>query len=166
VDQLPPFEDYNMKGRTYRYFSGEPLYPFGYGLSYTSFSYDNLGVDKKSLAPTDDLTVSADVKNIGSMAGDEVVQVYLTHPGVDGAPVRALAGFRRVHLNPGASQRVRVTIPNRELSVVDTQGTRRIVAGEVQVWMGGGQPVNREGLPKTAGVSGTVKINGEAALPK
>jgi beta-glucosidase len=166
VDQLPPFEDYNMKGRTYRYFTGEPLYPFGYGLTYASFAYDNLGVDKKSLAPTDDLTVSADVKNIGTMAGDEVVQIYLNHPGVDGAPVRSLAGFRRVRVNPGASQRVRITIPNRELSVVNAEGTRRIVAGEVQVWMGGGQPVNREGLPKAAGVSGTVKINGEAGLAK
>ena len=166
VDQLPPFDDYDMKGRTYRYFSGEPLYPFGYGLSYTTFSYDRMGFDTKTLEATDDLTVSADVKNVGKIAGDEVVQVYLTHPGVDGAPLRALAGFRRVHLEPGATQRVRITIPNRNLSVVDHDGVRKIVPGELQIWMGGGQPLSREGLPKPAGVSGSVTIKGEATLPE
>ncbi len=166
ADQLPPFEDYNMKGRTYRYFTGEPLYPFGYGLSYASFAYDNLRVEKKSLAPTDDLVVSSEVKNIGRVPGDEVVQVYLTHPGADGAPLRALAGFRRLHLDPGSSQRVRITVPNRQLSVVGADGTRKILKGNVEIWMGAGQPVIREGLPKTAGVSGTVTINGEATLAR
>ncbi len=184
VDQIPAFEDYNMKGRTYRYFTAEPLYPFGYGLSYTNFEYSNLSFDKSSLGAKDDLTASVDVKNTGSLAGDEVVQIYLTHPGVKGAPVRALAGFRRVHLEPGETQKVQITIPNRNLSVVDEAGatpvktekvkvkvigeggTRRIVPGELQVWVGGGQPINREGLPKTAGVSGSVKITDEAVLPK
>jgi beta-glucosidase len=184
VDQIPAFEDYNMKGRTYRYFTGEPLYPFGYGLSYTHFEYSNLNFDKSSLGTKDDLTATVDVKNSGPMAGDEVVQAYLTHPGVKGAPLRALGGFRRVHLEPGEAQKVQITIPNRNLSVVDeagaapvknekvkvavvgTGGTRRIVPGELQVWVGGGQSVNREGLPKTAGVSGSVKITGGAVLPK
>ena len=179
VDQIPAFEDYNMKGRTYRYFTA-----FGYGLSYTNFAYSNLIFDKNSLGATDDLRASVDVKNNGSMGSDEVVQVYLTHPGVKGAPLRALAGFRRVHLEPGETQKVPITIPNRNLSVVDEAGatpvknekvkvavigeggTRRIVPGELQVWVGGGQPVNREGLPKTAGVSGSVKITGAAVLPK
>ncbi len=166
VDQLPAFEDYNMKGRTYRYFTGEPLYPFGYGLSYTTFEYSNLSFDKPSLDASDDLAVSVDVKNAGKMAGDEVVEVYLTHPGVDGAPVRALAGFHRVHVEPGATQHVQITIPNRQLSIVDADGTRKIVPGDLQVWVGGGQPVTREGLPKTAGLTGSVKITGEAVLPK
>jgi len=183
VDQIPAFEDYNMKGRTYRYFTAEPLYPFGYGLSYTNFEYSNLSFDKSSLGAKDDLTATVDVKNSGPMAADEVVQVYLTHPGVKGAPVRALAGFRRVHLEPGETQKVQITIPNRNLSVVDEAGatpvknekvkltvigeggTRRIVPGELQVWVGGGQPANREGLPKAAGASGSVKITGEAVLP-
>jgi beta-glucosidase len=166
VDQLPPFEDYDMKGRTYRYFNGEPLYPFGYGLSYTSFEYSNLSFDKNSIAANDDLTVNVDVKNTGKMAGDEVAEVYLTHSGVDGAPLRALAGFRRVHVEPGATEHVRVTISNRQLSVVDPDGTRKIAPGELQVWVGGGQPVTREGLPKPAGISGTVKIEGDATLPQ
>lgn len=166
VDQLPAFDDYNMKGRTYRYFNGEPLYPFGYGLSYTNFEYSNLSFDKRSVGATDDLIASADVKNSGNMAGDEVVQVYLTHPGIDGASVRDLAGFKRVHLRAGESQTVRIEIPNRQLSAVDKDGTRKIVPGELQVWVGGGQPVTRNGLPKTAGVAGSVKIVGDAVLPK
>ena len=166
VEQLPPFDDYNMKGRTYRYFTGDPLYPFGYGLSYTTFEYSNLTFNKNSLSATDDLTASVDVKNTGKMAGDEVVEVYLTHPGVDGAPLRALAGFRRVHVESGATQHVDVSIPNRQLSFVDPDGVRKIVSGQLQVWVGGGQPVSREGLPKSAGISGSVQIEGEATLPK
>jgi len=166
VDQLPAFEDYNMKGRTYRYFTGEPLYPFGYGLSYTTFRYSNLTFDKPSLEASDNLIARVDVKNTGKTAGDEVVEVYLTHPGVDGAPVRALAGFHRVHVEPGATEHVQITVPNRQLSVVGSDGTRKIVPGDLQVWVGGGQPLNREGSPKTAGMSGSVKITGEAVLPK
>jgi beta-glucosidase len=171
VNQLPAFEDYNMKGRTYRYFSGEPLYPFGYGLSYTNFRYSNLSFDKTTLGATDDLTASVDVKNDGAMAGDEVVEVYLMHPAVDGAPLRSLAGFQRVHVAAGATQHVQITVPNRQLSIVDADGNRKIVPGDLSVWVGGGQPLNpesssREGSPKTAGMAGLVKITGEAVLPK
>jgi beta-glucosidase len=166
VDQLPPFDDYNMSHRTYKYFSGEPLYPFGYGLSYTEFEYSNLNFDKSSLGASDDLTVGVDVKNSGAMASDEVVEVYLTRRGVEGAPIRSLAGFRRVHIEAGQTQLVRIETPNRNLSIVGADGTRKIVPGELQVWVGGGQPVTREGLPKTAGISGSVKIEGEAVLPK
>ncbi len=163
VNQLPAFEDYNMKGRTYRYFSGEPLYPFGYGLSYTNFAYSNLSFDKTSLAGTDDLTASVDVKNGGAMAGDEVVQVYLSHRKVDGAPRQELAGFQRVHLDPGATQHVQIKIPNRSLSVVDSEGNRKILPGELSVWVGGGQPLH---MPMTAGILGSVTITGGASLPK
>lgn len=166
VDQIPAFDDYNMKGRTYRYFTGEPLYPFGYGLSYTNFEYSNLSFNRNSLGAKDDLTASVDVKNTGSMASDEVVQVYLTQAGANGAPVRALAGFRRVHLEAGGTQKVQIAVPNRNVSFVDEAGVRRIAPGSLQVWIGGGQPVSRSGLPKTAGASGSVKITGAAVLPK
>jgi beta-glucosidase len=166
VDQLPPFDDYKMTGRTYRYFIGEPLYPFGYGLSYTNFEYSNLAFDKDALGAADDLNASVDVKNSGKMAGDEVVEVYLTHPGVDAAPLRALAGFRRVHIAPGETQRVQIAVPNRQLSIVDDEGKRKIVAGELQVWVGGGQPTPREGLVRVSGIAGSVKVSGEATLPK
>ena len=163
VDQIPAFDDYNMKGRTYRYFTGEPLYRFGYGLSYTNFEYSNLTFDKTTVGAKDDLAASMYVKNIGKMAADEVVQVYLTHPGEKGAPLRALAGFRRVHLDPGETQKVEVAIPNRNLSFVDEKGTRRIAPGTLDVWVGGGQPA---GSVKTAGLSGSVKITGAAVLAK
>ena len=165
VDQLPAFDDYNMQNRTYRYFSGEPLYPFGYGLSYTTFLFSDLKFDKPSLGAGDDLVATVDVKNTGKVAGDEVVQLYLTHAGVEGAPLRALAGFRRVHLAPGATETVKISVPNRNLSVVDAKGLRKIVPGEVQVWVGDGQPVTRAGLPQASGISGSVKITGEATLP-
>jgi len=163
VDQIPAFDDYNMKGRTYRYFTGEPLYRFGYGLSYTNFEYSNLTFDKTTVGAKDDLAASVYVKNTGKMAADEVVQVYLTHPGEKGAPLRALAGFRRVHLDPGETQKVEVAIPNRNLSFVDEKGARRIAPGTLDVWVGGGQPA---GSVKTAGLSGSVKIAGTAVLAK
>jgi beta-glucosidase len=166
VAQLPAFEDYNMSRRTYRYFTGEPLYPFGYGLSYTSFQFSNLSFDKPTLKAAGNLTVSVDVKNAGKIASDEVVEVYLTHPGVAGAPIRSLAGLRRVHLEAGQTQPVHIEIPNRNLSVVDPGGTRRIVPGDLQVWVGDGQPLSRPGLPRAAGISSSVKIEDLALLPK
>jgi beta-glucosidase len=166
VDQIPAFDDYNMKGRTYRYFTREPLYPFGYGLSYTNFDYGNLSFDKNSVGAKDDVVASVDVKNTGPMASDEVVQIYLAHPNAKGAPLRALAGFKRVHLEAGETHKVQIAIPNRNLSFVDETGTRRIAPGTVQVWAGGGQPVTRTGLPKAPGVSGSFRIAGSAVLPK
>jgi beta-glucosidase len=166
VDQLPPFEDYDMKGRTYRYFTGEPLYPFGYGLSYTKFAFSNLTFDKNALGATDDLTATVDVKNTGEMASNEVVELYVAHPGIDGAPIRSLAGISRVSLNPRETKSVTIQVPNRNLSVVTPDGTRRIVPGELQVWVGDGQPVARAGLSKYAGITGSVIIHGSMILPK
>ncbi len=138
VDQLPPFEDYAMKGRTYRYFEGKPLYPFGYGLSYTTFAYSGLTVPKSTNA--DNLAVDVTVKNTGKVAGDEVAELYLTFPKVPGAPLRALRGFRRVHLDAGASQQVRFELGPRDLSMVTEAGDPVIAKGEYTVTVGGGQP--------------------------
>jgi beta-glucosidase len=165
TDQLPAFEDYSMAKRTYRYFDGEPLYPFGYGLSYTSFRYDNPRVDSTGLSSNHSVNVSVDVSNIGAMAGDEVVQLYLTHPGVAGAPLRALKGFQRIHLDRSEKKTVVFTLRDRELSLVDDAGRHRILPGKVDLWIGGGQPTTRPGLPKTAGVSGQFTITQEATLP-
>jgi beta-glucosidase len=166
ADQLPPFESYAMQGRTYRYFSGEPLYPFGYGLTYSTFAFSNLTFDRASVGANDDLTATVDVKNTGKVASDEVIQVYLTHPGVSGAPARALAGFRRIHLSAGESKSVSIPIANRDLSVVSDDGTRKMVPGELHVWVGDGQPVVRTGLKRSAGVKGTVSIRDGAILPR
>jgi beta-glucosidase len=170
ADQLPAFDDYSMANRTYRYFTGEPLYPFGYGLSYTSFAYSSPKVGDGFLeggaAVFKFKAVSVDVTNTGTMAGDEVVQLYLTHPGVPGAPIRALEGFQRIHLNPGEKKTVSFNLDDRQLSIVDKAGTRRKVPETVNVWIGGGQQVVPFGLPKTSGVTTQFTISREATLPE
>jgi beta-glucosidase len=166
VEQLPAFENYGIQGRTYRYFRGEPLYPFGFGLSYTSFAFSNLKFEKSSLGASDDLTATVDVTNTGKVASDEVVQAYVTHSGHEGAPLRSLAAMRRITLQPGDTRSVALQIPNRNLSFVGPDGTRRIVPGELSVWVGDGQPVTRAGLSKAAGIAGSISIQGEAILPK
>jgi beta-glucosidase len=160
VEQLPPFDDYSMANRTYRYFDGKPLYPFGYGLSYTTFRYTNPRVDRTTVAAGEAVTVSVDVANSGKMAGDEVVELYLTHEGVAGAPRRELHGFVRIHLDPAQSQTVRFNLNDRDLSVVDEAGRRQIVPGTVQVWIGGGQPG-----PNTAGGQAKFTISSATTLP-
>jgi beta-glucosidase len=166
LEQLPPFDDYSMAERTYRYFGGEPLYPFGYGLSYTSFTYRNARLEHSSVEADGTIAVSVDVTNAGKVAGDEVVQLYLSHEGVAGAPLQALQGFQRVHLNAGQTTTVTFKLENRQLSLVDKAGKHRVVPGSVRVWIGGGQPVSRAGLPKPAGIQTEVKISGEATLPE
>lgn len=166
LDQLPPFDDYSMAKRTYRYFQGEPLYPFGYGLSYTSFTYGNAKVNSPTMAANGSVEVSAHVTNSGKMHSEEVVQLYLTHDGVAGVPLRALEGFQRVQLAPGESKTVTFTLTNRQLGIVDEAGKHRVVPGTVKVWIGGGQPITRTGLSKTAGAETQFTITGEADLPE
>jgi beta-glucosidase len=165
TDQLPAFEDYAMARRTYRYFDGEPLYPFGYGLSYTSFRYDNPHLDAAGLSANHSVTISVDVTNTGAMGGDEVVQLYLTHPGIAGAPRRALKGFQRVHLDRGEKKTVTFTLRDRELSLVDDAGRHCILPGKVELWIGGGQPTTRPSLKEASGVSSQFAITQEATLP-
>jgi beta-glucosidase len=165
VDQLPPFEDYSMANRTYRYFTGEALYPFGYGLSYTRFDYANARVENASVAADGTATISAEVSNRGPVAGDEVVQLYLTHRGVAGAPLCSLKGFQRVHLERGQKKTVTFRLRDRDLGTVDEEGRHRIVSGPVEVWIGGGPRELRDGLAKSAGVSAQFTIATEATLP-
>ncbi len=101
IAQLPPFENYSMQGRTYRYFKGAPLYPFGFGLSYTKFKYDNLKLSAKTIKVGEGVQVSVEVQNVGSQAGDEVVQWYITDVAASvPVPVRSLIGMKRVSLRP------------------------------------------------------------------
>jgi beta-glucosidase len=161
VNQLPNFEDYSMKGRTYRYFTGEPLWPFGYGLSYTTFSYGGLLLPKAPIDAGAAVSAAVKVTNTGKVAGDEVVQLYLRFPQVPGAPIRALRGFQRIHLAPGASQMVRFHLKRRDLSMVTEAGDRIIPEGTYTVSVGGGQPGT--GAPS---VSGTFQVKGRIQLPE
>jgi len=139
VDDLPDFEDYSMANRTYRYFSGEPIYPFGYGLSYTTFQYSEMET-ALSQKNGQQLIVKAIVSNTGERAGDEVVQLYLANKRDFVTPIRALKAFKRINLPPGASQAVEFTLTADELSVVTPSGQSAPMQGEVLVSIGGEQP--------------------------
>ncbi|HET7104620.1 MAG TPA: glycoside hydrolase family 3 C-terminal domain-containing protein, partial [Terracidiphilus sp.] len=139
LDSLPPFTDYSMKNRTYRYFTGEPLWGFGYGLSYTSFKYGPVRLSAASLKAGEPLTATVSVTNTGRVAGDEVVEAYLKTPQA-GGPIHSLVGFDRVHLEPGASREVTLKIDPRSLSSVDDQGNRSILPGNYTLSVGGAQP--------------------------
>jgi beta-glucosidase len=161
VGQLPPFEDYATKNRTYRYFKDRPLYPFGYGLSYSKFEYSNLRLSTKDLNAGDPLAATVDVKNASPRAGDEVVELFLSFPQVAGAPIRALRGFARVHLEPGESRQVTLDLPPRELTYVNEAGDRVITAGTYRLTVGGGQPGT--GAPTA---EDSVNVHGEQKFPE
>jgi beta-glucosidase len=137
---LPPFGDYAMEGRTYRYFAGTPVYPFGYGLSYTRFAYGPLTVTPDAAGAEAGVAVTADVANVGDRAGDEVVQLYLDFPDLPGAPRIALRGFQRVPLRPGEHRLVTFRLSPRDLSAVTQDGVREVMPGTYRVTVGSGQP--------------------------
>jgi beta-glucosidase len=141
VDQLPPFTDYSMQGRTYRYFKGDPLYPFGFGLSYTKFTYDNLKLSANRIKAGAGLTITAEVRNTGSQAGDEVVQLYVTDVAASvPVPIRSLAGVTRVFLKPGEKQKISFALTREQMSIIDDSGKRVVEPGEFLVSIGGKQP--------------------------
>jgi beta-glucosidase len=160
TQDLPPFVSYVMRGRTYRYFSGTPLYPFGYGLSYTRFAYADAALSTSKLEAGAPLTLSAEVRNTGERAGDEVVQVYLDCPEAPLAPQHALVGFSRVHLAPGERRRIGFELSSRQLSLIDVAGRRAVEAGHYRLFVGGGQP----GV--APGVTVTFSIDGHHALSR
>ncbi len=158
ASQLPAFDNYTMAGRTYRYFNGPVLYPFGYGLSYTDFTYSDAKVSTAKVKAGKPLKASVTVANTGSRDSDEVVELYVAKPGDSAHPV--LAGFSRVHLKSGASQKVSFDLDARRLSQVDAAGKRHVEPGKYVLSLGGGQPA----YTKTATASLTV--TGRADVPK
>jgi beta-glucosidase len=163
TDQLPPFTDYAMKGRTYRYFEGDPLYPFGYGLSYTQFRYGRLALEPARVQAGETLTVSADVENRGRSDGDEIAQLYISHLSASGpVPLRQLAGFLRVPLKAGETRRVSFEVPPRLMSRIDEEGRRVLEPGRLRICVGGRQPDRRsEDLAGTAVLDAEVEVVGE-----
>ncbi len=156
-EDLPDFEDYSMANRTYRYFKGDVRYPFGYGLSYTTFGYAPLR-NVEAVKTGESLEVTTTVTNTGAKDGDEVVQLYVSHPqnGNTRVPLRALKGFKRIHLKKGESRTVTFTLSPEELALVDVRGNLVQKAGTVELYIGGGQPYKSEGS------FGELKIEGDA----
>ena len=163
---LPGFEDYSMKNRTYRYFSGMPLYGFGYGLSYTKFAYSGLKLSNSRVNAGDSLTAEVTVKNIGKLAGEEVAELYLVPPA-DGngglSPKQQLEGFQRVMLQPGESRKVTFALTPRQLSEVDAQGTRAVQPGTYALAVGGSQP--KDPRAPAPAQTATFTIQGTQPLP-
>jgi beta-glucosidase len=140
VNQLPPFTDYNMAGKTYRYFQGDPLFPFGHGMSYTTFAYDKLEIPDR-VNSDENVVVSVEVENTGSTPGEEVVQLYVTDVEASvPVPIRSLQGFKRVFLEPGERQSVSFTLTRQQLSVIDTDWQRVVEPGVFEISVGGKQP--------------------------
>ena len=159
VQDLPPFVDYRMTGRTYRYFTGKPLFGFGYGLSYTRFAYSGLKAPatvKAGEAPT----VHATITNSGVVEGDEVAELYLTPPADGQGLIRSLGGTQRVHLKPGESREVSFTLDPRALSTVRRDGSRIQSDGAFGIFVGGSQPGDGPGITTV------INLSGQAVLPK
>ena len=160
VSQLPPFDDYSTANRTYRYFKGKPLYPFGYGLSYTTFAYSGLKLSAPVVKAGDSLGVDVDLKNTGKREGDEVAELYIAFPKIAGTPIRALRGMQRVHLAPGETKHLHFDLDSRGLSSVTEAGDIEVQPGSYALSVGGGQ----RGTTKAIVATG-FKIDGEATLP-
>jgi beta-glucosidase len=155
---LPPFTDYSMKDRTYRYYTGEVLYPFGYGLSYSKFSYTPPDVNSKSIVAGAAVAVTTMVRNISARDGDEVVELYVKPPLTEVSPHVELEGFRRIHLRAGEAQKIQFTLSPRDLSEVDKKGNRAVAPGDYAIYVTGGQP--ESGTPAVKlHISGTLALS-------
>lgn len=152
---LPDFEDYSMDNRTYRYFQGDVRYPFGYGLSYTTFDYANIDMPS-SIKAGDELTVTAQLTNSGDRDGDEAVQLYVVHKNRDTRTANcALKGVQKVSLKKGETKTVEFTLRAQDLAIVDERGNSIVSAGDVEIYVGGGQP------NQASTVSAAAKIVGD-----
>ena len=161
---LPDFESYDMQGRTYRYFNGKALYPFGYGLSYTDFTYSSLNLPKVCHTTDKEVQVTVTVKNTGRLEGEEVVQLYISHPDKKIlVPLTALKGFKRVHLRSGEAQRLTFSLSPEDLSCVDENGIRKVLPGTVRIQVGGSSPVPTLATPLKL-VESTLKMIGNTHI--
>ncbi|MEM6866649.1 MAG: glycoside hydrolase family 3 C-terminal domain-containing protein, partial [Bacteroidota bacterium] len=161
INDIPPFSDYDMKGKTYRYFEGEPLYEFGYGLSYATFEYDKMQIPKNMVAG-EDLNVKIEVENTSDIRGEEVIQVYIQNPSADQYnPHKTLAAFGRERFAPGEKKTLTFKINKEQFSSVDPRGEKVIVPGTYEISIGGAQPSkgrvkNKSVVLKKINVSGAI----------
>ncbi|MCB9284377.1 MAG: glycoside hydrolase family 3 C-terminal domain-containing protein [Lewinellaceae bacterium] len=144
INDLPPFEDYAMKGRTYRYMEKEPMFPFGFGLSYTEFRYGDLAVSNPNPGMEETITVTTKVENAGDLAGDEVLQLYITdlEASVE-VPQYALKAFKRVHLEPKEAKEVSFELSPDVFKIVNNKGERMLEPGDFAIYVGGTSPGDR-----------------------
>ena len=156
--QLPPFDSYAMDQRTYRYFAGTPLYPFGFGLSYTTFTFSSAKLSTDTLAAGQPLDVTAELRNTGTMEGDDTVEFYLIPRHIPEAPMRTLVGFEKVHLKPGESKPIRITLGPRALSLVSSDGTRSVRPGNYELCVSDGQPRASDGLTSRFRIIGSSPV--------
>lgn len=144
VNDLPPYDSYDMAGRTYRYSEVEPLFPFGFGLSYTQFEYSDLTLSNTQVNSGNSVVAEVTVTNTGNYRSDEVVQLYLTDTDASVAvPMYALKGFERVSLWPGASTKVSFSITPKMMELVNEAGERMLEKGDFKVFIGGTSPSKR-----------------------
>lgn len=145
LEQLPPFDNYNMENRTYRFFKGKPLYEFGYGLSYTDFKYENLCFEKENFEIFENIIFSVDIHNVGNMNGEEVIQVYIKNMSVAAATLNfELKEFKRVSLKKGEKKKVSFKLLPEAFSSVDQKGKRFIRPGKYKIYIGGSQPTKEK----------------------
>jgi beta-glucosidase len=161
IQDLPKFTDYSMSNRTYRYFTGDSLYAFGYGLSYSTFSYEPARVSAAAIKAGEPIEVCAKVRNTSAIAGDEVAQLYLRTPQDGSAPRLSLQGFERIHLAAGEEKEVIFHVDARQMSTVDERGNRRVQAGNYTFYVGGGQPKDLAIAAKAS-----IAVEGVYAIPK
>ncbi|MCX7985741.1 MAG: glycoside hydrolase family 3 C-terminal domain-containing protein [Bacteroidales bacterium] len=160
TNQLPSFDNYSMKNRTYRYFTGKPLYPFGYGLSYTNFTYSDLKIPSTS-DTKEKIKVTVTVQNAGGRAGDEVVQLYVKHPTANiPVPIHALKGFKRVFLKAGDKKTVTFELEAKDLAILDKQNRWFVKPGDIDIFVGGQQP-NPKLIKEGKILSGTITLTGD-----
>lgn len=159
VDQIPAFSDYGMNGRTYKYFGGEPLFEFGYGLSYTNFQYSNLVVPNEIVAG-ESATISVDVKNSGKLDGEEVVQVYISHPEITDGPIRTLQGFTRVFVKAGETKTISFNFKPIQLAVYHPKHKMYVPEGTISFAVGGRQP-NANAMKEGVAVISQSYVKGE-----
>lgn len=166
LEQVPDFRDYSMENRTYRYLKDEPLYPFGYGLSYTKFAYSDLKIDAGKGTPESEVTVSAKVKNVGQRSGDEVVQLYVSDLQASvRVPVRSLQGFKRIHLKLGRQETITFKLSPHQYAIIDEEGRKIVEPGEFEVSVGGCQPGYDHLIAETTGVlKGKFLVTGESRI--